>query len=439
MTAGLAMLLVAGAPAGGTALLPPSARREARLGGAELLALGEHAERKRDLALARNAYSALTADRQPSIRNEARFRLARIHAASGEWSPSATLLRAILDEDPGAARVRLELASILARMGDEGAARRELRAAQAARPPPALARQIARYADVLRDRRPYGGELRFAFAPDSNINRATAEDRLATVIGDFEIGADGKARSGVGVSVEGTAFGRLPVTRMLSLVAQGGARSLRYKDGRFDRLTIEGRAAIQVAAGSDRLSLTLASQRHSVGNRVALTSSASEADWQRPLSSRTQLRVGAGVAALDNRFNDLEDGKLASASVSLDHAMSPVVGVILSLQAARRSARDPAYSTRSVQAAAGGWREFGRITLSLSAGIGSLRADDRLAILPKARRDRNLTASAVISSRHLSWRGLAPNVRLTVERVRSNIAFHDMSRRGLEIGFSRAF
>lgn len=415
------------------------ALRQTRVGGPQLLQLAARAERQGDLLLAERGYIALTNDRQRGVRNEARFRLARLRVAGSDLAGGARLLRQILDEEPGTARVRLELATILEKLGDESSARRELRAAQASRPPALLARLIDRYAASLRDRRPFGAEFKVALAPDSNINRATTADRLDTVIGEFDIEEDSDAKSGLGLNIEGSAFARVALGGSAAMIVQAGGRALRYKDASFNRMTLAGRAGVQVEVNGSQLSLNLAGQQHRLGGRAALVSRGIEVGWSRPISRRTHLRLDGGRALLNNRFNRLEDARLTTVGASIDHALSPRAGLSFSLSGARKSARDAAYSTLSIDTQAGGWREVGPLTLALSVGLGRLRADERLAILPAARRDRSMAISAGITSRKLNWRGLAPSIRLQFERVHSNIAIFEMRRRTVEIGFIRAF
>lgn len=126
----------------------------------------------------------------------------------GKYRDAAVLLRAILDEQPKTARVRLELARMHAMLGNLGAAEREFRAAGATGLSADVERMVRFYANALSERKPFGGSVEFALAPDSNINRATRSDTLGTVIGDFTLDDDAKARSGVGLSLRGQAYFR---------------------------------------------------------------------------------------------------------------------------------------------------------------------------------------------------------------------------------------
>ena len=102
--------------------------------------------------------------------------------AQNRFADAAVLYRAILDEQPGAQRVRLQLARALLFAGDEGGAARALRQAQAGGLPPDVQQVVAQFQGALRAVQPVGGLLEVALAPSTNINRATRSNTLDTVI-----------------------------------------------------------------------------------------------------------------------------------------------------------------------------------------------------------------------------------------------------------------
>jgi len=186
-----ASLLVATALA---AAVPAYAQQDgtttASLSAAELFAFADRARDAGDYATAETAYLALTRDPDLELRTEARFRLARMYATQMDRKRDAAVLyRRILDDKPDAAPVRLELARVLAELGDYQAARRELRAVQAGALPPEVAQLVRFYANALSATKRLGGSIDLAIAPSSNINRATSSDTLDTVIGDFDLSA----------------------------------------------------------------------------------------------------------------------------------------------------------------------------------------------------------------------------------------------------------
>ncbi len=205
----------------------------------QLFELADRARDSGDFATAETAYRALADNPDIDLRNEARFRLALMLAdREHKLKDAALILRRILDERPNAQRVRLELARVQAMMGDLGAARREMRAAQAGGLPPDVERMVRFYAAALKARKPFGGSLDVALAPDSNINRATRSNTLGTVIGDFTLDQDAKARSGLGLALRGQTYFRTPLEKNATLLVRANGSGDLYRDERFDDILI---------------------------------------------------------------------------------------------------------------------------------------------------------------------------------------------------------
>src|SRR3546814_15887943 len=76
------------------------------------------------------------------------------------YSDAAIEFRRILDDKPDVARVRLELARMQAMLGNLTAARKELRAAEAAGLPPEVEQLVRFYSSALDARKPVGGSVR---------------------------------------------------------------------------------------------------------------------------------------------------------------------------------------------------------------------------------------------------------------------------------------
>lgn len=202
MPAALAAAALGGLPAQAQETGSNVAPQPVKVSAEQLFAIADRARTARDFVTVETAYRALTADPDVELRTQARFRLSMMLADDlGKYREAAVLLREILDEKPTAARVRIELARIQAMLGDLRAAERELRAAQAAGLPPEVEQQIRFYAAALSARKPFGGSIAIALAPDSNINRATRSDTLGTIIGEFILDEDAKARSGLGLAL----------------------------------------------------------------------------------------------------------------------------------------------------------------------------------------------------------------------------------------------
>jgi hypothetical protein len=404
-----------------------------------MLALAQKAESNGEVELARTAYRALALDRDPRVRAEAMFRHGKLLLGSGRLKEAALLLRRVVDAQPEAAPPRLELARALQLMGDNDAAWREVRAVQASGLPINVARMVDRYSEALREARPFGTSIQIALAPDSNINNATRSDTLGTVFGDFDIDADSKARSGVGLAVAGQAYRRLPLGSGHSLLARVGGSANLYRKTDFDDFTLDAAAGPELQLGSNRLAIEAGIAQRWYGMKPLVRSARVAASLRKPLGRRTQLSASASIVRLDYKLNDLQDGTSVGARLGIEHALSATTGVGVNLSAGRLSARDPAYSTRDWRIGLVGWRDIGRATLTAEAEYGRLKADDRLALLPEARSDRYSRLAIGASFRQLTVGGFAPFTRLVIERNRSTVEFYDYRRRRSEVGLSRAF
>lgn len=404
-----------------------------------LLGIGQRLEAEGRIERSAKIYAALTSDPDAAVRAEARFRLARIEMVKRDWRRAAILLRRALDDRPDAAPTRLALAQALAEIGDEAAALRELRAVQATGLPPTVARMVDRFSDALRARRPFGASLEIALTPDSNINRATTSDTLATVIGEFEIAPGSKSKSGMGVSLRGAAHARHSVSESLSLLVRGSLGADLYRDKAFNYV------AATLAAGPElRLGPVTANLEGEIGRRwfgmkpyedslrIGLSGAV-------PLGRKTLARATVDFAKINNRMNTLQDGRTFTGELGLERALDARTGIALSLKAERAALADPGYSTTAWRSQLVAWREVGRITTHLTASYGQLDADDRLSLFAERRKDINWRLGIGATMRRFQFGGFAPVMRYTIERNRSSVEIYDFSRRRAEFGFVRAF
>ena len=405
----------------------------------QLFQIADTSLAKGDQATAERAYDALLADPSQEIRLEARFRLAKLEMKRGNTTKAATLLRQILDHRPDATPVRLELAGLLDRMGDKDGAWRQIRAAQAGGLPPSVARIVDRYSEALRAQRPFGASFEIALAPDSNINRATRSDTLGTVLGDFEINEDGKAKSGTGVSIHAQTYRRFGIGIDASLLLRlSGAADL-YRKGEFNDVAVDFAIGPEIASGRDRIQLEIGATQRWFGQKPFLRSGRVAGTFSHPFGSRTLLRLSGSAAVIDNQLNDLQDGKAYSVQIGIERALSPTLGLAVSGGLDRQSLKESAYSTTGWRGRVTGWRDMGRVTLTAGVEYGRLKADERLALFPRKRADRYSKLSLGATFRQLQWRGFAPVARISFERNRSSVEFYDYRRTRTEVGIVRAF
>lgn len=414
---------------------PPAAH----LSAIELFTVADHMRAQGRAEDALTIYDALSHDPDVEIRSEARFRKGMMLADAKRYREAAIAFRALLDEKPQAARVRLELARVLALIGDEGAARRELRQAQAAGLPPEVALVVDQFAGALRSRKTLGGFVEVAMAPDSNVNRATDARTLDTVIAPLTLSRDARARSGLGLKMSGQGYARLAVAPNLALVPRLSGTASLYRAQDFNDVSGSALLGLEWQRRRDRISPAVGYTWRWYGNDLYARTQTASIDWLHPLGRRNQLTVSASASRARYVANHLQDGRLYDLGLSLEHAFSGRAGGSISLSATRQTARDEGYATVAGGILLLGWREFGRTTAYLSVGLRRTEGDARLSLFPDRRREWLASATLGATMRRFAIAGFAPVVRLRYERNNSTVGIYDYERLAGEIGITRAF
>ena len=416
-----------------------SAQVREGVGAVELFRLAGEAQAEDRLADAETIYRALIQDRDAEVRAEARFRLGMLLAAQGRNRDAALAFRRLLDEKPDAARVRIELARVLALIGDEAAARREIRQAQAIGLPSDVALVVDQFANALRARKPIGGSLSFAFVPDSNINRATDAETLDTVVAPLTLSEDARSQSGVGIRLGGQGYARLPVGDRLTLLPRVSAQAELYRRSQFNDISASVALGLEAVGERSRFRPSIAQTVRFYGGDLYAQTRAASINWVRALGRRAQLDVTGTVGRADYRLNDLQDGWLFDLSAAYERAFDARSGGSLSLAANRQTARDPGYATTAGGASLLYWRDLGRVTLFGTAGVRRLESDARLFPFDDRRREWLYSAGAGGTFRQLTVSGFAPVVRVSWERNASTVGIYDYRRFAVDFGITRAF
>lgn len=442
----IAMLLAAApllAPAAVAAQVPSGddiGAAPIQLDATGLFRVAERAEAAQDWAVAEVAYRALAEDPDPELHTEARFRLALLLADRlGNPAQAGQVLYRILAEKPGAARVRLELARVEAQMGRRAAAARALRGLQGAQLPPEVERMVRFFSGTLAAARAFGGSIEVAALADGNANRATRSDTLGTVIGDFTLDRDARARPGLGMTMQAQGQARAGIAPQADLLVRISGSADIYQEHRFDNIALALQAGPDFASGRDRIRLSAGPVWRWYGGRPYSMAWGGAAEWQHPVGQRSRLRIDGAINATDNRRNALQNGTVLSAGLSLDRVVSQRLGGGVQVQASRTTARDPGYADVTAGGTLYVFRSMGAATLVLSGSYSRLEADARLFLYPRRRRDDRFSAMASATMDRAPIAGFAPFARVRAERNRSTVEIYAYSRLAVEAGLSRSF
>lgn len=423
------------------AATPTGARgQQTGLSPTKLFGLADEERAAGRIADAEIIYRALTKDPDIEIRSEARFRLGMMLADQKRYRDAATAFRELLDEKPGAVRVRLELARVLALMGNADAARRQLRQAQAAGLPPDVAALVDQFSAALRSSKPFGGSIEVSLAPDTNINRATSATTLDTVIAPLVLDRDARTRSGLGVKIGAQAYARLAIAQGMSLLGRVSGNAMLYRARQFDDIATSAALGPEILVGKrDRVRPALSYGWRYYGGRLYARTPGVVVNWLHVAGKRGQIESEISVTRAQYALNELQDGWIYAGSVAVERAFGQRSGGSLTVDLNRQSAKDPGYASTSEGTTALAWRDIGWSTVYANIGYRRLRSDDRLFLFPKARSDNFFRVGAGATFRKLRFGSLAPVVRIAWERNRSTVGIYDYRRLSAEIGITRAF
>jgi len=421
-------------------VLSSDGRALTNLSAAQLFDIADQARKAGHDPDAEAIYKALSQDPAVTTRSEARFRLGMMYADQKRYTDAALAFRAILDEQPEAARVRLELARVLIAMGDEGGARAQLRQAQATGLPPEVALVVDRFQAALRSNKTFGGTFEAAVAPDSNINRATDAKTLDTVIAPLTLSEDARRQSGIGAHLSGQVYARLRLSPGVALVPRLSGDGTFYKSSEFNDLSGSALLGLEWQANAkDRVMPSAGVTWRTYGGHPYARSFSTDLRWTHVLGRRAQLDTSFSFGTTSYLKNALQDGQLYNLGLTLERALSARSGVAVSLSGNRQTAKDPGYATASGGLTLIGWRDMGKTTLFVNATARRLESDARIGLFKDRRKEWFLRAGAGATFRQIEIAGFSPVVRVAYERNFSTVGIYDYHRVNVDFGITRAF
>lgn len=409
------------------------------LSAAQVFALAERYATAGQVPNAEALLKGLARDPNPDYRAEARFRLSILREAQGDKQGAIEWLKALLDEKPAAGRPRLELARLLAETGDESGARRELRRAGAAGLPDDVARVVDLFATALRSSRTLGGSIEVAIAPDSNINRATTQERVDTVVAPLPLSRDARATSGIGFSLSTQGFARGKMGENVDLLSRASVRADLYGKSRFNDIVLTLASGPEFRLRGARIRPAAIAQRRWFGGDLYSESYGGSLNVLKPLDRVSQVEGELTVLQSNYALVPVQDGILADLNIAYDRALSPRFSIRVGARATRQDAKVDFLSTKSGGIDLLASRAFGKQLAFVQASGFRLRADGREPLFGITREDTRFDLTAGLILRRFTWHGLAPLVRVIYSNSDSTIPIYDFKRTRVEFALSREF
>ncbi len=408
----------------------------AGLSAKDLFALAAQEEAAGRVDEAERFLEALTKDPNIEYRSEARFRLGKLKEKLGDRQGALSQYRRLLDEKPDAQRVRLEVARLLALVGDEASARRELRRAQASGLPEDVARVVDQFAIALRSRRKLGGTFEIALAPDSNINTATDRQTINTVIADIPLSDGARQQSGIGLSLAGQGFLRVPVSGQPVSVQLAGRADL-YRKSAFRDISASLTAGPEFQLGRARLRPALLLNTRFYGDHQYSSAYGATLEALAVPSRTSQIQAELSFANTRYQLNPAQNGTSYSANVTFERALSARFSGRIGTTAVRQTAADPGYASTSFGGDILLARQLGSLTVFGQAGLTRVIGDGRLFLFGATRRDTRWSATTGMLWRRWQVFGFSPVIRISHTQSRSSLDIYDYKRTRAEFALSR--
>lgn len=384
----------------------------------------------------------------PQYRFETRYLKGMVAAATGDHRTAIALYQAILSDDPGQTRVRLELGRSMLAAGRPQSADRQFKMAQQDDElPPEIARTIRTVRDIIRANRAWRLDVNVGFAPDTNINGATSADSITILWGgiiplDMTLDDQAKATSGIGQTATVSAGVRLPVGGSVAMIADLDTTGTNYAGSLYDDYQV------QIAGGGElRLSDHLRASVQALGAQrwysgdVASRQVGAKAGLQLGIGDRQRMGLQLDARRTSALFDHAYDGWQLGAYASYERAISRSIVASVGVFGRRDLLAAQAYSNKEYGASLGLGGELPMgFNAAVSGTVSRATFDAPLPIFSwDARQDMRYTARATLGNRKLAYLGFSPEISVAYTLNDSSIRYFTMDRVRFRFGLARYF
>lgn len=383
----------------------------------------------------------------PEFKMQQQFLAGFIAVETGDMKAGIKNFRAILNDNPGQTRVRLELARAYLMSGKEASADYHFRLAQNDdNLPDEISRTIRNTRSILRDQRVWRFSFDFGFAPDTNINSATDAETIDINFGTTKLpltlDEDARERSGIGQTASFSGGVRLKTTDKLAVLFDANTKVVNYAGKSAD--DIVG----QIAVGPElriakyaSLSFQAVGQQRWYGGKLATRDYGGRIGFQTALSRGQRLGIELDGRRTESSFSDDYSGWQLGANATYEHLIGKSLIASASVFVRRDLLNSDGYSntTYGTNLGIGGEMPFG-LNAGLSTSISRSDFDEAIEFFSfDRRRDWRLFGRAYIGSRKVKFLGFSPSIDYNFSRVDSNYDLHEMNRHRVNFKMAKFF
>lgn len=366
---------------------------------------------------------------------------------TGDTEGAVKHFRAALIADPGATRVRLELARALMLQGKQGAADYNFRLAQQdGNLPPEIAATIRASRGLLRDSREWHLSTNFGFAPDTNITNGTNAQTVDLIYGNqmipLTLDGNARARSGIGQTASVSAGWRARMGETIALLADVDAQGVNYDGKSADDYT--GQVAIgpelKLSDATTVSAQGIVSQRWYAGTRAS-TQFGTRVALQHNLDDGQRIGLTLDARHSASGFSADYTGWSTGLYAGYERVVMRSMVASASVFARVDSLNAKFYSSREfgLNLGVGGELPYG-INAGVSGGVSrALYNAPLVSFSADARTDWRMNARLYIGLRSIRVLGFSPSMTYSFSRNDASLALYKNERSRLAFNLARYF
>ena len=372
--------------------------------------------------------------------NQVQFLLGMLDMQDEDYESAIGRFRRILVTEPNAVRVRLEMGRALFLAGRLGDAERQLMFARAGKVPGGVLANIDRFLIAIRQKKTFTYGFSITIAPDSNLNAGPATDTVTLYGLPFELSAEAKANSGVGLTVTANAEWAPRVSAVARWRMGGQLYRAQYRKTQFDDMTLSAYTGPRLTLRRWDISVLGSLARRWYGNDGYSTSFGPSIDLTYYVNPRFGLGLSASLQRVRYDIGTDRNGTARSIGGSFFYAPSASSFLRGAVAAGRQSAQAEPLGFGSRQVSLSYIREMGGgFTIGVAPSFTAICYDEPLAVFQRIRRDRQYNLLLTVLNRRLDFYGLTPRLAYTLNRNDSNIGLYTFTRHRFEIGITSSF
>ena len=402
------------------------------------------------MGLVKNGYHELAAGllqdqplEGPYGANRTLFVEGMILRARGDLNGAVEKFRAALANDPSLTLVRSELALTLAALNEDDSAKHHLQLLMAEAKDGTEAKGIRSFMDQLDARRPLQYSAYISAAPSSNINSGSTVGKIYLPDGtEVQVSDNSMAKSGIGVSIGGSAGYTHRFNNELALIAGLGLGGTLYKDKDFDsfgasqsvelRRLFDGGYLGAGIVGSESFSKDeIGLGYYSYGPRISFAKQVTDQD---------RLSVAATYEWRNYRDAEMNNGRAFMVDGNWTHALSSSanIGILLGYDRVTSGLDYNSYNAGSIGLSVYKELPMG-ITVDLLGNFRYAKFDEDFFGYSEPRRDKRWLGQVTLTKRDLNLYGFAPSLQYTYVHNGSNVVNYQFDAHTVDFKLTKDF